>query len=195
MQSDYPSAPEKRAIPYDMLPNYCQKIADHYETKVYGVKKFITNLGEKTNYAVHYRNLQLHLSLGMKLTKIHKILKFKQSDWMKTYIHFNTKKRTKASKSFEKDFFEMMINSDYGKTMENFRKRISVRIVNNEKDYLKHISKPTYIAEKFFGKKCASALEIKPVLTLNKAIYVGLTALEWSKRLVYDFHYNFIKKN
>ena len=74
--------------------------------------KLIPNLGNKTNYVLHYRNLQLHLSLGMKLTKIHKVLRFKQSDWMKKYIGFNTEKRTHAPNNFEK------INSAYSKTME-----------------------------------------------------------------------------
>ena len=105
LHNDYPLAPEKLAIPYDMLSDYCKKIADEYEIKVGDVKKLIPNLGNKTNYVVHYRNLQLYLSLGMKLTKIHMVLKFKQSDWMKKYIDFNTEKRTNAANNFEKDFF------------------------------------------------------------------------------------------
>ena len=104
LHNDYPLAPEKLAIPYDMLSDYCKKIADEYEIKVVDVKKLISNLGNKTNYVLHYRNLQLYLSLGMKLTKIHQVLKFKQSDWMKKYINFNTEKRTNAANSFEKDF-------------------------------------------------------------------------------------------
>ena len=80
---DYPLAPQKFAIPYDMLSDYCKKIADEYGIKVGDVMKLIPNLGNKTNYVLHYRNLQLYLSLGMKLTKIYKVLKFKQSDWMK----------------------------------------------------------------------------------------------------------------
>ena len=88
-----------------------------------------------------------------------------------------------------------MINSVYGKTMENLRKRISVKIVSNEKDFLKQFSKPAFISRKIFDKNYAAIHEIKPVLTLNKPIYVGFTVLELSKWLMYDFHYNFIKKN
>ena len=105
-----------------MLSKYCNKIADKYEIKAGDVKKLIPSLGNKTNYVVHYRNLQLYLSLGTKLTKIHRLLKFRQSNWMKTYINFNTEKRMNAANDFEKDFFKLMINSIYGKTMENLRK-------------------------------------------------------------------------
>ena len=108
-----------------MLSDYCKKIADEYEIKVGDVKKLIPNLGNKTNYVVHYRNLQLYLSLGMKLTKIHRVLKFKQSDWMKKYIDFNTEKRTNAANSFKKDFLKRMIKNAYGKTMGNLQKRMS----------------------------------------------------------------------
>ena len=87
-----------------MLCNYCKKIADKYKTKIGDVK--IRNLGNKTNYVVHYRNLQLYLSLGMKLTKIHKVLNFKQSELIKEYIDFNTEKRVNAANDFEKDFFK-----------------------------------------------------------------------------------------
>ena len=125
LHNDYPLAPEKLPISSDMLSKYCKKIAGKYEIKVGDVKKLIPNLGKKTNYVAHYRNLQLYLSLGMKLTKIHRVLKFKQSDWMKKYIDFNTKKRMKAANDFEKDFFQLMISSVYGKTMENLRKRMN----------------------------------------------------------------------
>ena len=171
----YPLAPEKLAVSSDMLSKYCKKIANKYEIKVDGVKKVIPNLGSKTNYVVHYRYLQLYLSLGMKLIKIYRVLKFKQSDWMKKYIDFNTKKRMNAANDFEKDFFKLMINSVYGKTMENLRKRINVRLVNNEKDFLKYTSTPTHITHKIFGEDYAAIHEIKPVLTLSKPIYVRFT--------------------
>ena len=115
MHNDYPLVPEKLAIPYDMLSDYSKKIADEYGIKVSGVKKLIENLSNKTNFVVHYRNLQMYFSLGMKLTKIHKVRKFKQSDRMKNYIDFNTKKekqKKNVANSFEKNssqFFMSMI--------------------------------------------------------------------------------------
>ena len=102
-------APEKIAIPYDMLSYYCKKIADEYRIKIGDVKKSIPNLGDKTDYVLQYRNLHLYLSLRMKLTKIHKLLKFKQSDWMKKYFDFNTEKRKNAANSFGKKNFKFII--------------------------------------------------------------------------------------
>ena len=149
MHRDYPLAPEK-LVSSDILSKYCKKIADKYEIKVGYVKKLIPNLGNKTNYVVHYRNLQLYLSLGMKLTKIHQVLKLKQSDWIKKYFQFNTEKRMNAANDSEKDSFKSMINSVYGKTMENLRKRIIMQLVNNA-DFLKYTSKPTHITLKMFN--------------------------------------------
>ena len=86
-----------------MLSDYCKKTAHKYGIKVGDVMKLIPNLNDKNNYVLHYRNLQLYFSLGMKLTKIYKVLKFEQSVWMKKYIDFNTEKRTNAANSFEKN--------------------------------------------------------------------------------------------
>ena len=113
---------------------------------------------------------------------------------MKKYIDFNTKKRMSATNDFEKDFFKLLINSVYGKTIENLRSMINVRFVNNKKDFLKYTSRPTYVNHKLFNKNFAAIHEIKQVLILSKPIYVGFTVLDLSEWLMYDFHYNFIKK-
>ena len=112
---------------------------------------------------------------------------------MKKYIDFNTEKRTNASNSFEKDLFKLMINSVYGKTMQNVQKKINVKLVKNEKYFLKYTSRPTNIT--LFGKNYAAIYEIKPVLTLSKPIYIAFTVLKLSKWLMYLFCYRFIKKH
>ena len=144
----------------------CSDIAKKYEIKVGGVNKLVPSLGNKSKYIVHYRNLQLYLSLKMKLTKIHRVLNFKQSDLMKIYIDFNTEKRKNSANSFEKKKkFKLMINVIYGKTMENLRKIINVRLVNNAKDCKKYVSKPSFVSQKILKKNLVAIHEIQPVLT------------------------------
>ena len=133
----------------------------------------------------------MHLSIGMKLTKVHRVLKFKRSDLLKKYIKG---KRKNAAKSFEKDFFKLMINDVYGKTIENLRKRINVKLVSNDRSYKKYVSKPSFYSQKIFSKNSVAIHEIKSVLTIGKPIYVGFSILDLSKLLMYEFHYNYIKK-
>ena len=83
----------------------------------------------KNNYVIHYRNLQQYLKFGMKLKKIHRKLKFKQKDWMKPYTDFNTKKRKDATNEADKSLFKLLNNAVYGKTIENKRKIIKIRVI------------------------------------------------------------------
>ena len=193
LHNDYPLSPEKIEISQNMLSKYCCNIANEYGIKIGEVNKLVPNLGNKSKYVLHYRNLQLYLSLGMKLTKFHRILNFKQSDWLKKYIDLNTGKRKYAANSFEKYFFKLMNNATFGKTMQNLRKRMNVKLVNNAKDYVRCIGKPSFFSQKIFSKIFVAIHEIKPVLILNKPIYVGFSILELSKYLMYEFHYKYIK--
>ena len=122
------------------------------------------------------------------------MLEFEQSPWLKRYIDFNTEKRKHVKNPFEKDFFQLMNNSVFGKTMENLLKRVDVRLVTNEKKLLKLTSKPTYVSYKIFNKNLVAVHKIKEALNLNKPAYVGMCILDLSKTLMYDFHYNYIKK-
>ena len=192
LHNNYPLAPEKVKVERDMLSTYCKEIADKFNMSSGLVHKLIPTLGNKEKYVLHYRNLQLYLNLGMKLKKVHRVLEFNQSPWLKEYIDFNTSKRTVAKNSFEKDFFKLMNNSVYGKTMENIRKRIDVRLVTNEKKLLKWTSRPTYVSCKIFNEDLVAVHKIKETLTLNRPAYVGMCVLDLSKTLMYDFHYNYI---
>ena len=177
-----------------MLSGYCKRIAEKYNISTGLVHKLIPTLKNKEKYVLHYRNLQLYTDLGLKVIKVHRALKFNQSAWLKQYIDFNTQKRTNAKNAFEKDFFKLMNNSVFGKTMENLRKRADVRLITDEKKLMKMTSKPTYVNSNIFNENLVAVHKIKETLTLNRPAYVGMCILDLSKTLMYDFHYNFVKK-
>ena len=193
LHNDYPLGPEKIKVAKDMLSDYCKKIADKFNISSGLVHKLIPTLNDKEKYILHYRNLQSYLSLGLKLKKIHRVLEFNQSPWLKQYIDFNTQKRTHAKNSFEKNFFKLMNNSVFGKTMENIRKRVDVRLVTSKEKLLKLASKPTYVSSKIFNENLVAVHKIKETLTMNRPAYIGMCILDLSKTLMYDFHYNYIK--
>ena len=192
--SDYPMAPEKIKIKTEWLSPYSLENANKFDIKTGNINKLAPDLIPKNNYVVHYRNLKCYLSLGLILKKVHKILEFKQSAWMKPYIDFNTQKRKEATNEANKNLFKLLNNAVYGKTMENMRKRIKIRIIKNEKDFIKYASRPTYINHNIFGKRLVAIHEKKELLTLNKPIYVGNAILELSKLAMYKFYYDFVKK-
>ena len=104
----------------------------------------------------------------MKLENFHKILKFKQSNWLNEYVQFSTKKRQESTDEFNKYFFKLLINCIYRESMENIRKRISVKLINNSKDYLTYVSKPNFVSQKIIDKNFIAVHQMKSVLTLSK---------------------------
>ena len=158
-----------------------------------GVKKLIPNLRDKTKYIIHYKNLIQCLRAGMKLKKIHRGIKFVESKWMKPYIDKNTNLRAKAKNNFEKDYYKLMNNSVFGKTMENLRNRVDVRLVNTKEKLRKLVAKPNFKSRKIFNENLVSVHMSKTSLLMNKPIYLGMCILDLSKIIMYDFHYNYIK--
>lgn len=173
LHNDYPLAPERLTVG--------------------GVDKLIPNLNSKAKYVVHHEALKLYESLGLKVTKVHRGIKFTESAWLKEYIELNTNLRAKAKSDFEKDFFKLMNNSVFGKTMENLRKRVDIHLVNSEKRAAKLTSRPNFKHLTIFNEDL-SAIEMKKTKILyNKPVYLGMSILDLSKTLMYDFHYNYIK--
>ena len=174
LHNDYPLCPERVEC-------------DH------GVKKLIPNLRHKNNYVIHYKNLIQCLRLGMKLKKIHRGIKFTEAAFLKPYIDKNTSLRASAKNNFEKDFFKLMNNSVFGKTMENIRNRVNVKLVDSGEQFKKLAAKPNYNSRKIFNENLVSVHMKKTNLTMNKPVYLGMSILDLSKTVMYDFHYKYIK--
>ena len=157
------------------------------------VRKLVPNLHSREKYVVHRRNLQLYVSLGMKIKKIHRVVHFKQSCWMEPYIDLNTVKWKEAmmrGDKARKDLFKLFNNAVFGKPMENLRKRIIFEVVTSRKVSLKRIAKPNSKRVKIFREDLVGIHMVKPVLVMNRPIQVGFAILDLSKYLMYDFHYN-----
>ena len=161
--------------------------------KVNGVEKLICHFKTRKNYVIHYRTLRQCLELGMKITAVHRGISFYQSPWMEPYIRKNTELRKAATNSFEKDFFKLMNNSVFGKTIENIRKRQNVHLIDNRKKAIKLSSRPNFDRCTIFDKNLIAIHMKKTEVYFNKPVYVGQAILDLSKTLMFDFHYNYIK--
>ena len=192
LHNDYPLAPEKMVVREEMLSDYSREILGREGMTIGKVQKLIPNLKDKEKYVLHYRNLQLYSKLALKLKKIHRALEFSQSKWLEPYIAFNTQKRAGAKNAFEKDFFKLMNNSVFGKTMENLRKRSNIQLVTNPERMERLAARPTYISHKIFHENLVAVNSKQTKLLLNKPSYVGMCILELSKLVMYNFHYNYI---
>jgi len=193
----YALAPEKICVKKEWLSEYQKRLMEEdKELKLSTGKKLLMTLFDKENYVLHYTNLQFYLKQGMKLKKVHRVLEFEQECWMEPYILMNTEFRKKAKNDFEKDFYKLMNNSVFGKTMENLRNRVDIRIVRggDEKKINKLTASPLFSRHIVFSKSLEGIAMRKSMLYLNKPIYTGMVILDKSKILMYDLFYNTLKK-
>ena len=173
LHSDLPFLPERMEI------NKC--------------KKLVCNPYDKKKYVVHIKSLKQALNHGLKLKKIHKIIEFNQEAWLKPYIDMNTELRKLARNDFEKDLFKLMNNSLFGKTMENIRKNRDIKLVTTDKKRSKLVSEPNYHTINLISEDLSIIEMKKTKVKMNKPIYLGLSILEISKILLYEFWYDYMK--
>ena len=168
---------------HNYLPFMCKKM------EINKVQKLVPNLHDKKRYVIHIRALDQALKHGLTLEKVHRVIEFKQSAWLKPYIDFNTQLRTKAKNDFEKDFLKLMNNAVCGKTMENIRKHRDIKLVTNKKAYLKNVMKPNFKSGVLFGENLMGRIKV----VMNKPVYLGQAKLDLSKIVMYEFHYDYMK--
>ena len=193
IHNDYLLCPENVSIVKKDLSPYTRLLAEKLKVNIVPTKKLVCNLKNKTKYVIHYRNLQLYVKLGIRVTKIHRVIEFTQSCWLKPYIDFNTERRKDAKSEFEKDFFKLMNYSVFGKTMEKVRNHQDVKLVHNAKQFKKLTAKPNFKSFKIFTEDLTAVHMAKQDILLNKPTYVGMAILDISKTFMYEFHYNHIK--
>uniref|UniRef100_A0A1I7X6A5 DNA-directed DNA polymerase n=1 Tax=Heterorhabditis bacteriophora TaxID=37862 RepID=A0A1I7X6A5_HETBA len=184
---EYPEEMHKRHNDFPLCP-------ENVKIDTQSVKKLCNTLTDKEQYVIHYENLLQCLQLGLKLKKIHRIITFKESNWLAPYIELNTNLRKKAKNDFEKDFFKLMNNSVFGKTMENVRERVDVRLITDKDKIVKLASKHNFKRTIMYNKDLVAVEMEKTNIVLDKPIYVGFAILDLSKYLMYNFHYNIMQK-
>jgi hypothetical protein len=183
LHNQYPLCAESKSVKKSNLNLWQQE--DYTESKI---KKLILSLEDKENYVIHYRYLKLALQLGLKLKKVHRVVEYEQAPIMKSYIELNTNLRKQAKNDFEKDFFKLMNNSCFGKTMENVRNRINFVLINNENTLYNMRNDVKRFT--IFNEDLVGVHQNKRSVRLCKPISIGQCILDDSKVVMYNFHYN-----
>ncbi|XP_021963595.1 uncharacterized protein LOC110859040 [Folsomia candida] len=194
--NDYPPAPTKRCVNKDELaPHQHQQMQDfQVPESMFKNAKLVADLLPKQHYVTHYRNLKMYIKFGLVITQVHRAVKFTQRAWMKPFILSNTEMRKKAITDFEKDFFKLLNNSSFGKTIEQKRKRTSISLVTTERQLRKIVNKPTYQRIISINDKVHLGVKKVTQVLLDKPVAVGISILEISKCFMYEFHYDYMKE-
>ena len=196
LHSDFPLAPTKEAIDECWLSEYqSDLLADMQIKKPPQVKKLIQTLFDKQNYTLHYQTLKLYVELGLVVTKLHRVLSFKQEKWLAPYVKLNTEKRKQAKNKFEEDFYKLMVNSSFGKTCEGKRNRMKVKLTRTEEETLKWTDKPEYQSSKIISEDLVTVCLQQSEILWDKPTIVGACILDLAKKFMFEFHYKVMKKN
>ena len=161
--------------------------------KIDKCKKLVCDLHNKKKYVVHTKSLKQALNHGLKLKRVHRVIKFNQKAWLKPYIDMNTELRKLAKDDFEKDLFKLMNNAVFGKTMENIRKHRDIKLVTTDKKRNKLVSEPNYHTINYILEDLSIIEMNKTRVKMNKPIYLGLSILDISEILMYKFWYDYLK--
>ena len=180
------SYPKELHNPHNDLPFMCERM------EINGVEKLVPNLRDKKNYVIHIQAMNQALQHGLRLDGIHQAIEFDQSPWLKSYIDSNTQLRMAATNDFEKDFFKLMNNSVFGKTLENIRKQRNIKLVTTEEKYLRTVMKPNLKSGVLFGENLMRCEMGKIKVVMNKPVYLGQAILDLSKIVMYEFHYDYM---
>ena len=193
---DYPLAPEIKNIPENRLSEYQKYLNDKLNIKYNEKdKKLILGLLPKKNYKVYYKNLEYYLKLGLKVTKVHRILTFDEKPFLEKYIDLNTELRKQSKNELEKDLFKLMNNAIFGKSMENVLNRSNVKLINNNPEKLLKLIKQPNFQNAYQISNRLALVESKPIKTIfNKPIYMGAVILETSKLHMHEFWYDHLKE-
>ena len=186
----YPLAPESLSVVESEVSEQTKKRREQTQSKHDTTVKLLCTLKNKEKYTVHYRNLKLYLSLGYKLVKVHRVLRFAQTPWIKNYIATNTAKRAQSTNEFSKDLFKLLNNAVFGKFLQDDRKHRKAAICNTPWKFQKHVSNPFYDSRKIINEDTVITYLRKDEISLDKPIIVGVSILELSKLHMYDFYYN-----
>ena len=156
-------------------------------------EKLVANLYDKTEHSIHMGNSKQALNHWLILKKVHRVIKFNQNAWLTPYIDMNTELREKAKNIFEKDFFKLMNNAVFRKSVENVRKHTNIKLVTTEGRRNCLISEPKNYPTKVFTEDLLAIEMKKTKILMNKPVYLGLSILDLSKTVTYEFWYDYVK--
>jgi hypothetical protein len=188
--NDYFLAAERISVKAEKLSKYQQSLIEkfgiHYTENQ---SKLVPHLGNRRRYVVHYRNLQYYLSKGMKLVRVHEVVRFVQKPWLREYVLFNARLRSQAKNDFEKNLYKFFVNSIFGKSMEQVRNRETVHIISNIRQLKYYAAQSTFKSYQILNPNLVIVFMRRAIVNLNKPIYTAFTVLDLSKLFMYEWHF------